>query len=304
MCCTSTKRGTGKSAGAVFKFAGRGARRNVCATLALICALGVTSCAKRYPAEGLVLRIEPDRQTVTISHREIRGYMPAMTMPFRVKNAAELSGLAPGARVQFQLKVTKRGALVRNLRAQTLQPDGVVADNGQKLRLPPTPEKLAIGAAVPDFALTDHSSRPVHLADFRGLVVALNFVYTRCPLPDVCPRLCAGFARLQKRFAGRDLALLSVTLDPQYDSPEILAGYAKIWRADPARWHFLTGGLEDVQRVAGRFGIISWPEEGLLTHTSETAVIARDGKLVALIEGSSYTAEQLGDLIALELESH
>lgn len=282
----------------------RGTGKNACAVWALICTLGVTCCAKRYPAEGLVLRVERDRQTVTISHREIRGYMPAMAMPFRVKNAAELSGLAPGARVQFQLEVTKRGAVVRNLRAQALPPDGVVADNGQKLRLPPTPEKLAIGAAVPDFTLTDQSRSPVHLADFRGQVVALNFVYTRCPLPDVCPRLCAGFARLQKRFTGRDLALLSVTLDPQYDSTEILAGYAKIWRADPARWHFLTGGLEDVQRVAGRFGIISWPEEGLLTHTSETAVIARDGKLVALIEGSGYTADQLGDLIALELESH
>jgi protein SCO1/2 len=200
--------------------------------------------------------------------------------------------------------VSKRGAVVRKLRAQGQAPDGMVSENGQKLRLPPVPEKLAIGAAVPDFTLADQSSRPVHLADFRGRVVALNFVYTRCPLPDVCPRLCAAFARLQKRFAGRELAWLSVTLDPQYDSPEVLAGYAKIWRADPARWYFLTGGLEDVQRVAGRFGIISWPEEGLLTHTSETAVIARDGKLVALIAGSSYTADQLGDLIALELESH
>lgn len=287
MCCIFTKRG-GIPA---------------CVTLTLVC-MGVTACAKRYPAEGLVLRVERDRQTVTISHREVRGYMPAMAMPFRVKNTAELSGLAPGARVQFQIEVSKRGAVVRNLRAQALGPDGVVADNGQELRLPPTPKKLAIGAAVPDFTLTDQSSRPVHLADFRGRVVALNFVYTRCTLPEVCPRLCAGFARLQKRFAGRDLALLSVTLDPQYDSPEVLAGYAKIWRADPARWHFLTGGLDDVQAVAGRFGIISWPEEGLLTHTSETAVIARDGKLVALIEGSSYTADQLGDLIALELESH
>lgn len=262
------------------------------------------SCAKHYPAEGLVLRVERDRRTITISHREIRGYMPAMAMPFHVKDPAELSGLAPGARVQFQLEVSKRGAVVRKLRAQALAPDGVVADNGQKLRLPPAPEKLAIGAAVPDFTLTDQSSRPVHLADFRGRVVALNFVYTRCPLPDVCPRLCAAFTRLQRRFAGRDLTLLSVTLDPQYDSPDVLAGYAKIWRADPARWHFLTGGLADVQRVAGRFGIISWPEEGLLTHTSETAVIAPNGKLVALIEGSSYTADQLGDLIALELESH
>jgi len=303
MCCTSTKHGAEISV-RVFTFDERRTNKNAYAVLALIWTLGVTGCAKRYPAEGLVLRVERDRRTVTISHREIRGYMPAMAMPFRVKNDAELSGLAPGARVQFQLEVTKRGAVVRNLRAQALATGGMVADNRQKLRLPSTPEKLATGAAVPDFTLTDQSLRPVHLADFRGQVVAINFVYTRCPLPDVCPRLCASFARLQKRFAGRDLTLLSVTLDPQYDSPEILAGYAKIWRADPARWHFLTGGLEDVQRVAGRFGIISWPEEGLLTHTSETAVIARDGKLVALIEGSSYTAEQLGDLIALELESH
>jgi len=288
MCCTSTRRG------GLF----------ACAVLALVCAVCVTACAKRYPAEGLVLRVERDRQSVTISHREVRGYMPAMAMPFRVKTVAELTGLAPGTRVQFQLEVSKHGAVVRNLRAQALAPDGVIADNGHKLRLPATPEKLAIGDAVPDFTLTDQSSRPVRLAEFRGHVVALNFVYTRCPLPDVCPRLCAGFARLQKRFADRDLALLSVTLDPQYDSPEVLVGYAKIWRADLVRWHFLTGTLEDVQRVAGRFGIISWPEEGLLTHTSETAVIGRDGKLLALIAGSSYTADQLGDLIALELESH
>jgi protein SCO1/2 len=118
----------------------------------------------------------------------------------------------------------------------------------------------------------------------------------------VCPRLSAGFARLQKRFAAGDLVLLSVTLDPQYDTPDVLALYAKIWRADPARWHFLTGDLAEVQRVAARAGIIYWPEEGLLTHTSETALIGRDGKLVALIEGSGYSAGQLGDLIALELE--
>jgi len=281
MCCTSTKRGAGRPA---------------CAVLALICTVGAASCAKRYAAEGLVLRVERERRMVTISHREIRGYMPAMAMPFHVKNESELAGLAPGARVQFQLDVSRHGSVVHNLRAQAPAPDGMVTDNGRKLRLPAPPEKLAIGAAVPDFTLTDQRSSPVHLADFRGRVVALNFVYTRCPLPDVCPRLCAGFARLQRRFAGREPVLLSVTLDPQYDSPEVLAGYAKIWGADPARWHFLTGALEDVQRVAVRFGIISWPEEGLLTHTSETAVIARDGKLVALAAGSSYTAEQLGDL--------
>jgi protein SCO1/2 len=276
------------------------------APLALACAiLGMlTSCAKRYPAEGLILRVEREKQTVVISHREIRGYMPAMAMPFRVRDAAQLDGLIPGARVDFQLEVGRRGTFVRNLHPRASVTEGVADDNGRKLRLPPPPDKLSIGAVMPDFSLIDQLSRPVRISGFRGKVVALNFIYTRCPLPDVCPRLSAGFARLQKRFAARDLILLSVTLDPQYDTPEVLAQYAKIWRADPARWHFLTGDLAEVQRVAARAGIIYWPEEGLLTHTSETAVIARDGKLVALIEGSGYSAGQLGDLIALELEKH
>ena len=264
----------------------------------------LTSCAKRYPAEGLVLRVEREKQSVVISHREIRGYMPAMAMPFRVKNPAQLEGLVPGSRVEFQLEVGSHGAVVRNLHPRAPATEGVVGDNGHKLRLPATPDKLSIGALVPDFSLIDQLSRPVRIAGFRGKVVALNFIYTRCPLPDVCPRLSAGFARLQKRFASRDLVLLSVTLDPQYDTPEVLAQYAKIWRADSDRWHFLTGDLVEVQRVAASAGIIYWPEEGLLSHTSETAVIARDGKLVALIEGSGYSAQQLGDLIALELEKH
>jgi len=288
MCCTFTKSSAA------------GARR------ALACAiLGIlTSCAKRYPAEGLVLRVEREKQSVVISHREIRGYMPAMAMPFRVRDAAQLEGLVPGSRVDFQLEVGRGGAVIRNLRRRASVTEGVADDNGRKLRLPPAPQKLSIGAEVPDFSLTDQLSRPVRLAGFRGEVVALNFIYTRCPLPDVCPRLSAGFARLQKRFAARDLILLSVTLDPQYDTPDVLARYAKIWRADSARWHFLTGDLPEVQCVAARAGVIYWPEEGLLTHTSETAVIGRDGKLVALIEGSGYSAEQLGDLIALELEKH
>jgi len=288
MCCTFTKTGV------------VGARRALaCAILGML-----TSCAKRYPAEGLVLRVEREKQTVVISHREIRGYMSAMAMPFRVRDAAQLEGLVPGSRVDFQLEVGRRGTFVRNLHPRASVTEGVTDDNGRELRLPPPPDKLSIGAVMPDFSLIDQLSRPVRISGFRGKVVALNFIYTRCPLPDVCPRLSAGFARLQKRFAARDLILLSVTLDPQYDTPEVLAQYAKIWRADPARWHFLTGDLAEVQRVAARAGIIYWPEEGLLTHTSETAVIARDGKLVALIEGSGYSAGQLGDLIALELEKH
>ena len=237
-----------------------------------------------------MLRVDRADQRVVVSHRAIPGYMNAMVMPFRVARAAELDGLAPGARVRFDLEVRKRGSLARHMRQQPAELGDV--------RLPPPAQRLAIGATVPDFALADQSASTVRLSDFRGRVVAIDFIYTRCPLPDVCPRLSATFAALQRRFAAReDLVLLSVTIDPQHDTPAVLAGYAKIWKADPASWRFLTGTIAEVEAVAGRFGMVYWPEEGLMTHTSATGIIGRDGRLAAVVEGTTFTAAQLGDLI-------
>jgi protein SCO1/2 len=258
----------------------------------------LTGCAKHYTVDGLVLRVEREKQTVVVSHNAIPRYMPAMAMPFRVRRAAELDGLAAGERVNFQLVVHRGQSFARSFRA-------LAEDGTDTIRLAPVAEKVAVGDPLPDFGLIDQSSRPVRLSDFRGKVVAVNFIYTRCPLPDVCPRLSANFARVQKRFGrrlGAELMLLSVTLDPQYDTPEVLTKYAKIWRANPEGWRFLTGDLREIQGVAGRFGMVYWPEEGLMTHTSQTCVVARDGRLAALVAGSSYSAAQLGDLIELELE--
>jgi protein SCO1/2 len=97
---------------------------------------------------------------------------------------------------------------------------------------------------------------------------------------------------------GTGLVLLSITIDPQYDTVEVLAEYARIWRANAEGWRMLTGSREHIGEVASRFGLVYWPEEGAITHTSTTGVIARNGRLAALIEGSSYDPMQLGDLIA------
>lgn len=254
----------------------------------------------------MVLRVNPEQQTFLVSHQPIARYMPAMTMPFHVKHLAEIAKITPGARVQFDLVVTRRASFARNLRASPVTAEGLVEDDGEKIPLPPRPETLAPAAPVPDFALTDESGRPIHLSGLHGKIIAINFIYTRCPLPDVCPRLSANFARVQKRFQprlGKDLVLLSITIDPDYDTPEVLTKYAKIWKADPAGWHFLTGDAREIARVAGQFGMIYWPEEGLLTHTSQTAIVARDGRLAAIVEGSNYAVNQLGDLIASQLEA-
>jgi protein SCO1/2 len=252
----------------------------------------------------MVIGVNTAEQTVTISHRDIPHYMAAMVMPFHVRTSGDLAGLQPGAQVEFELVARKSGSYIQRLRR--IGSGAVIEDQGDRILLPPNPERVSVGSRMPDFTLTDQSNRAVRLSDFRGRVVAVDFIYTRCPLPDVCPRLSANFARVQNRFRekmGKDLMLLSITIDPQYDTPQVLVGYAKIWNARLDGWRFLTGQDAAIEVVARRFGMNYWPEEGLITHTSQTGVIGRDGKLAAQVDGSSFTPSQLGDLIQRELET-
>jgi protein SCO1/2 len=164
----------------------------------------------------------------------------------------------------------------------------------------PLAPTMAIGQPVPDFTLTDQTGQRVSLSRFKGKVVGVTFIYTSCPLPDYCFRLSNNFGRVQKRFAdrmGRDLVLLSISFDPVHDTPEVLAKYAGIWKADPNSWHFLTGTTAEVKAVSGRFGLNFWPDESTLTHSMHTIVIDRQGKLAANFEGNQFTAEQLGDFV-------
>jgi protein SCO1/2 len=256
--------------------------------LACVALLFQFSCARHYRAQGIVLAVDRPTRTVTISHRAIPGYMEPMAMPFHAEESQDLSKLTPGSRIGFQLKVTHSAASIRHIRVEQLA--------ASDFPLPKPQGQVAIGEILPDFTLTDQDGRAVTLSSFRGKLVAVDFIYTRCPLPNVCPMLSANFARLQKRF-GDKITLLSITLDPQYDTLKVLTDYAQRWRADSSKWHFLTGSEEEIHKVAGHFGVIFWPEEGSITHTSSTAIIDATGRLVAVVEGSSFTSQQLIDLV-------
>ena len=159
---------------------------------------------------------------------------------------------------------------------------------------------VPIGGRVPEFSLTDQAGTPVSPATLRGRVVAVTFIYTRCPLPDYCPRMLANLKGVAARFRqrlGRDLVLAAVSFDPRYDTPEILARYARERGAVGPGWLFLTGSVAEVTRVCDAFGVEFWPEEGLITHSLQTAVLDRDGVLAGTIEGKDYDSRQLGDLI-------
>ncbi len=259
----------------------------------LLAILTAPGCARRYRVEGLVLRVDAAQRSLLVSHRAVPNYMPAMVMPFRADRGERLEKVSPGARVSFDLLVKGKQSRARNIRVLDARNEGV-----EGFRFPVPAERLGIGAEVPDFEFVNQQGKPVRLSDFRSRVVALNFLYTRCPLPEVCPRLAATFLSLQRRFAGRDLTLLSITLDPTYDTPPVLDAYA---RSMGARWNFLTGPVDGISAAARRFGLIHWAEEGVLVHTSATAVIDRQGRLAAVVEGSSYRLEQLADLISQSL---
>jgi protein SCO1/2 len=269
--------------------------------------------AQQYSATGMVLKVDPPHKTMVVSCQSIPGFMEAMTMPFTVHDAKDLTGLTPGAVVEFTLVVDKTSSYAEQVRIKPYQSAEQDPFTAQRLKLlsritngPSAVTKvLSAGEVVPDFTLIDIARHSIKLSQFSGKVVALNFIYTSCALPSFCYRTSNNFGVLQKRFRerlGHDLVLLTVTFDPERDQPGVLAHYARTWKADPATWHFLTGPVPDVRRVSDMFGMDFFPDEGLMNHSLHTAVIDRERKLVANIEGNQYSAEQLGDLVQTVLD--
>ena len=265
----------------------------------VLVALTITACASHHTTTGLVLRVDKPGSTVTISHDAFPGYMDAMAMPFDLKGSAQSAKLMPGDRVKFRLSMKSGRSWVDRVEVVSAAPVDAGLQN-----TPAVPVLVPIGAALPDFELTDQAGQPVSLAALKGKVVAVTFIYSRCPLPDYCPRMIENFRALRERFAprmNRDLVFLTISFDPRYDTPDVLMKYATAQRAGGPGWHFLTGDPAKVERVCNAFGIQYWAEEGLITHSLQTAVIDRDGRLAATVEGKDFTPQQLGDLVGAVL---
>jgi protein SCO1/2 len=255
-----------------------------------------------YDVRGLVLRVDGPGATLTLSHEAITGYMDAMAMPFSARERRELAGVKSGDRVEVRLVVRGGESWVDRIRVVSASP----TDAGMLLS-PAKPALVPVGGVLPDFELVDQNERPVSLSSLRGRVVAVNFIYSRCPLPDYCPRMVDHFKQVGVRFEDRlesDLVLLTVSFDPKFDTPPVLRSYAGAFGAERKGWHFLTGSREAIDRVCAAFGIEYWPDEGLLTHSLQTAVIDREWRLAATIEGKDFSGLQLGDLIESVLDRY
>lgn len=270
--------------------------------------LATADPAKTYAASGLVLRVDRANRSIEVSCEAIAGYMEAMVMTFPVHKAGVLDGLKPGVMIDFTLVVQKDAAYAENLRIRPYQNSTQEPMAARQLEIlgaataksSESEPTLRVGQAVPDFALIDQTGETVRLSSLAGKVVAITFIYTRCPLPNFCFRMSNNFAVIHRRFAdrmGKALALLSITFDPEHDQPDVLAEYARTWSKDQTGWYFLTGPAAEVQNVCRPFGVGAWRDEGLVTHSLHTVLLDRRAVIVANLEGNEYTAKQLGDLV-------
>lgn len=263
--------------------------------------------AEQHTVQGILLQMDQSKRTIKVSCLAVPGYMEAMVMTFPVRESGDLEKITPGTTVRFTLVEQGHEEYAEHLHAVKVvnyEAEPTEADRLTFMHHALDPaaatKEVSIGQLVPDFSLTDQAHELTHLAQFRGKIVALTFAYSRCPNPNYCFRLSNNLAQLSRRFrerTGRDVVLMTVVIDPDQDQGKALERFADTWKADPATWHFLTGTLSDVRRVAELFGMNFWADEGFLTHSFHTVVIDREGSLAANLEGNQFTAEQLGDLV-------
>jgi protein SCO1/2 len=249
---------------------------------------------RQYELHGQVLGVDTERSELLIKHGDIKGFMPGMTMPFKVVDPAMLLGKAPGDLVTATLVV---GEVESHLSAVTktgsapLDAPPIVSD-AARILMP--------GETVPDALLVTQDGTPLPFSKLRGHRVALTFIYTRCPLPDFCPLMDRHFAEVQKTVKSTpslaDVRLITMTLDPEYDTPAVLKPYAQKMGADPAVWSFVTAEPTDAENFASAFGLFvdRNPDSAIdITHNLRTAVIDANGKLAAVHNGNSWTPAQL-----------
>ncbi len=272
------------------------------AALALAGALaGALGCGgtEIYDAEGVVEEVQPDTGAhgqVVVAHEDIPGLMPAMTMNFDVADPALLAKLSPGQRIRFELAYDRRS--YRIVSAEVLEGGGVGAE-GRRARL----ANLARNASpAPDFSLIDRDGATVSSADLRGKVLLVDFIYTRCPGP--CPTLTGVHLEAWKALPDdlRDrVRFVSISIDPEHDTPEALDAYAKARGADRPGWSFLTGETERVEEVLRGFGIGKVLEpDGEIDHIVATFLVDPEGRIVKRYVGLEHEASALAlDLTAL-----
>ena len=251
-----------------------------------------------YSVRGVIREIAPDRRKALIRHEAITNYMSAMTMEFNVRDTNELEGVSVGDTITFRLTVTDDTHWIDAIRKIGL------ATNRPPVQPPPATQastvELKPGDLLPDYALLGEEGNRVRFSDFRGKALAFTFFFTRCPLPDYCPRMANNFAKARQLLlatadAPTNWQFLSISFDPEFDQPAVLTNYANFYRAGNAdRWLFAAAPVAVLADLAPRLNLIIHREaDGNISHNLRTVVLDPQGRIYRQFDGNNWTAEQL-----------
>ena len=260
---------------------------------------------KRYPFTGRIISVDLKAESASIDGDLIQGYMEPMVMVYKIKPASALRQLQPGDSISGEIVVVDHDPRDENadsdywlenvkVTKHALEPPA----NGPHAMHLPSP-----GEDVPDFSFTNQDGKKISLRQYRGKILLVTFIYTRCPFPDFCPRMSSNFADIYKQLgtnsALANTDLLSISFDPEHDKPKVLRdyGFSVAHTHDPAlfrRWAFAAAPAADLPKIADFFALTVKPEGGLITHNLSTAVIGPDGRIVNWYHGGDW---QVSDLI-------
>ena len=266
--------------------------------LLLLASAACGSNDREYPLQGQILSIEPDRLQANIKHEEIKGFMAAMTMPYKVRDAKEFADLKPGDLINSTLVVVGNDAYLKDVKKVGEAPLAASGDSAPSASS--GFELLKPGEAVPDVPFLDQEGRTTTIASLKGQTVVLTFIYTQCPLPTFCPLMDRHFVTIQERLkadpALSKVHLATVSFDPVTDTPPVLKKHAQQLGADLTRWTFLTGDRDDIDKFASRFGVtigrdLSDPKN--IAHNLRTVIIDPEGKLKKTYTGNEWTPDQI-----------
>jgi protein SCO1/2 len=253
---------------------------------------------KRYPLKGKVVAVDKTDRTATIAHEDIVGYMPAMTMPFKINNAADLEMLKPGDEITGTLVVDDLSAWVEIT---------TIVEGQSLVSTVDVPGEPKPGTEVPDFGLVNQDGQRIRLSQYRGRALALTFVYTRCPLPDQCTLMSDNFAAIDQELRKQPEAydkthLLTISFDPDYDTPKVLRSYGashtgRYSDENFQHWEFATGTKDEVKGIAQFFGLRYYQDtesgDEQVIHSLRTVVLGPDGKVFKLYRGNEWKPEQI-----------
>jgi protein SCO1/2 len=255
---------------------------------------------KTYVLTGRILSKQPSTQQLIINNDDIPGFMPAMTMPYVVKDPDGFRRVQPSDLIRAEVVVEQPNQFYLEHLVVTGKSTASPSEGGA------APHVLMIGDKAPDVLLVNQDGKALRFSQLKGKAVLLTFIYTRCPFPDYCPLLSRQFAAIQEELAKnpedyKRTHLISISLDPNYDKPPILRKYGLPYVDHDAKgfqhWDFVSTTPEDLQKLVGSFGLEYSEENSQISHSMNTILLAPDGAVANMWPGNDWKPNEVADVM-------